>query len=140
MGSLIHQPCLNHLENNPTAGHFNECISLLQRLTAFHFLLFLLHPPRENKMRTTTTAPRHSYLSAISEVIVNPATECEGMANSDMGEARMDIIDSEINREWATQKTTVRSARCLIVCTEGSTSTFVFTCDEYRSRNTIKKN
>ncbi|CAM9271896.1 unnamed protein product [Ectocarpus sp. 12 AP-2014] len=38
-----------------------------------------------------------SYLSAISEVIVDPAMECEGMANNDMGEARMDIIDSEIN-------------------------------------------
>ncbi|CAM9199692.1 unnamed protein product, partial [Hapterophycus canaliculatus] len=38
-----------------------------------------------------------SFISAISEVIVDPTTTCDGMAKNDMGEARLDIIDSEIN-------------------------------------------
>ncbi|CAM9950650.1 unnamed protein product [Scytosiphon promiscuus] len=38
-----------------------------------------------------------SYISAISEVIVDPSMICDGMAKNDMGEARLDIIDSEIN-------------------------------------------
>lgn len=42
-----------------------------------------------------------SYLSAISEVITDAAETCDGMAKNDMGEARLDIIDSEINREYA---------------------------------------
>lgn len=40
-----------------------------------------------------------SYITAISEVITDADETCEGMAKNDMGEARLDIIDSEINRE-----------------------------------------
>lgn len=42
----------------------------------------------------------NSYLSAISEIILDPEETCDGMAKDDMGESRMDIIDSEINREY----------------------------------------
>ncbi|CAN0170231.1 unnamed protein product, partial [Hapterophycus canaliculatus] len=38
-----------------------------------------------------------SFLSAISEVITDPTSTCNGTAKNDMGEARLDIIDSEIN-------------------------------------------
>ncbi|CAN0251238.1 unnamed protein product [Ectocarpus fasciculatus] len=38
-----------------------------------------------------------SYLSAISEVITDSTETCDGVAKNDMGEARMDIIDSEVN-------------------------------------------
>ncbi|CAM9422628.1 unnamed protein product [Ascophyllum nodosum] len=38
-----------------------------------------------------------SYISAISEVITNPSESCVGMAKNDRGEARLDILDSEIN-------------------------------------------
>ncbi|CAN0510296.1 unnamed protein product, partial [Scytosiphon promiscuus] len=41
----------------------------------------------------------NSYISALSEVITNPAETCDGLAKNDMGEARLDILDSEINRE-----------------------------------------
>lgn len=41
-----------------------------------------------------------SYISAISEVITDPSETCEGLAKNDAGEARLDIIDSEINREF----------------------------------------
>lgn len=41
-----------------------------------------------------------SYISAISEVITNPSDNCDGMAKKEMGESRLDILDSEINREW----------------------------------------
>ncbi|CAN0151476.1 unnamed protein product [Ascophyllum nodosum] len=37
-----------------------------------------------------------SYISAVSEVIYDPDQTCDGMAKSEMGEARMDVIDSEI--------------------------------------------
>lgn len=41
-----------------------------------------------------------SYISAISEIITNPSETCDGMAKKEMGESRLDILDSEINREW----------------------------------------
>ena len=37
-----------------------------------------------------------SYISAVSEIVVNDTQACEGNAKSTMGEARMDIEDSEI--------------------------------------------
>ncbi|CAM9326086.1 unnamed protein product [Ectocarpus sp. 12 AP-2014] len=37
-----------------------------------------------------------SYISAVSEVIYDPNQTCNGTAKSEMGEARMDVIDSEI--------------------------------------------
>lgn len=37
-----------------------------------------------------------SYISVVSEVIVDPDEDCEGYAKNDMGEARMDIVSSEI--------------------------------------------
>ncbi|CAN0526319.1 unnamed protein product, partial [Scytosiphon promiscuus] len=37
-----------------------------------------------------------SYISAISEVIMDSAESCSGKAKNEMGEARMDIEDSEI--------------------------------------------
>ena len=37
-----------------------------------------------------------SYISAISEVVLDPAETCEGAAKNNMGEARMDIENSEI--------------------------------------------
>ena len=37
-----------------------------------------------------------SYISTISEVIVDASETCEGRAKNDMGEARMDIVDSEM--------------------------------------------
>lgn len=39
-------------------------------------------------------------MTAISEVITNPDETCFGTAKNNMGEARLDIIDSEINREF----------------------------------------
>lgn len=38
-----------------------------------------------------------SYISAISEVMLDPAEMCEGVAKRNMGEARMDIENSEIS-------------------------------------------
>lgn len=43
----------------------------------------------------------NSYISALSEMITNPAETCDGMAKDNMGESRLDILDSEINREFA---------------------------------------
>ena len=37
-----------------------------------------------------------SYISAISEVITDSKQGCSGKAKNDMGEARMDIVDSEM--------------------------------------------
>ena len=37
-----------------------------------------------------------SYISVISEIITDESETCEGNAKNTMGEARMDIIDSEI--------------------------------------------
>lgn len=37
-----------------------------------------------------------SYISVISEIITDPDEDCEGKAKNTMGEARMDIINSEI--------------------------------------------
>ena len=41
-------------------------------------------------------ADGRSYISAISEVVLDPAETCEGAAKNNMGEARMDIENSEI--------------------------------------------
>ncbi|CAM9858944.1 unnamed protein product [Pylaiella littoralis] len=38
-----------------------------------------------------------SWISAISEVITDPHETCSGTAKNQMGEARLDIIDSEVN-------------------------------------------
>lgn len=37
-----------------------------------------------------------SYISVISEVIVDSSEDCVGKAKNNMGEARMDIVDSEM--------------------------------------------
>lgn len=37
-----------------------------------------------------------SYISAVSELIVDDTETCDGRAKSNMGEARMDIEDSEM--------------------------------------------
>ena len=37
-----------------------------------------------------------SYISAVSEVITDPSQKCNGTAKKEMGEARMDIEDSEM--------------------------------------------
>ena len=41
-----------------------------------------------------------SYISAISEIVMDESETCDGRAKTTMGESRMDIIDSEIRREW----------------------------------------
>lgn len=41
----------------------------------------------------------NSYISAISEVIVDEGETCLEAAKNNMGESRLDIIDSEVNRE-----------------------------------------
>eukprot|EP00904_Undaria_pinnatifida_P005755 jgi/Undpi1/2309/HiC_scaffold_13.g05693.m1 len=56
--------------------------------------------------KVTTTLQRHSYnsyhsggrsyISAISEVITDTSETCDGRARNDMGEARLDIEDSEV--------------------------------------------
>lgn len=38
-----------------------------------------------------------SYISAITEVITDPLETCNGTAGTDMGEARLDIINTEVN-------------------------------------------
>ncbi|CAN0539588.1 unnamed protein product, partial [Laminaria digitata] len=51
---------------------------------------------------TSTNAPDEdqadgrSYISAVSEVITNDSQTCRGRAKKNMGEARMDIEDSEM--------------------------------------------
>lgn len=42
----------------------------------------------------------NSYISAISEVVGDSSETCSGGAKDNMGEARMDIIDSRITREF----------------------------------------
>ncbi|CAM9370594.1 unnamed protein product, partial [Hapterophycus canaliculatus] len=37
-----------------------------------------------------------SYISAVSEIVVDPTETCEGNAKNTMGEARMDIVSSEM--------------------------------------------
>ncbi|CAM9596047.1 unnamed protein product, partial [Sphacelaria rigidula] len=46
------------------------------------------NPSNENTPR--------SYISAVSEIITNPGETCEGRAKNTMGEARMDIVSSEM--------------------------------------------
>ncbi|CAM9705670.1 unnamed protein product, partial [Choristocarpus tenellus] len=50
---------------------------------------------QKNTYDTNTTDGR-SYISALSEVIYDPTLNCSGMALNEMGEARMDIVRSEI--------------------------------------------
>lgn len=45
-----------------------------------------------------------SYISAISEVVLDPTETCLGRAKTNMGEARLDILDSEINRECSSSR------------------------------------
>lgn len=49
----------------------------------------------ENEYDTDESDGR-SYISAISEVITDPDQECKGKAKNMMGEARMDIVKSEM--------------------------------------------
>ncbi|CAN0540145.1 unnamed protein product, partial [Laminaria digitata] len=49
----------------------------------------------KNKVQTDGSKGR-SYISAISEVILDSGETCDGRAKNDMGEARMDIEDSEM--------------------------------------------
>ena len=37
-----------------------------------------------------------SYISAVSEVLIDGMLGCEGTAKNEMGEARMDVVSSEI--------------------------------------------
>ena len=37
-----------------------------------------------------------AYISAVSEIIIDDDEDCDGKAKSNMGEARMDIEDSEM--------------------------------------------
>ena len=48
-----------------------------------------------NSYQTSDSGGR-SYISAISEVIIDTSETCDGRAKNDMGEARLDIEDSEI--------------------------------------------
>ena len=49
----------------------------------------------DNGPRVDDDDPR-SFISAISEFVTNSSETCEGMAKNTMGEARMDIEDSEM--------------------------------------------
>ena len=49
----------------------------------------------KNKVRTDDSKGR-SYISAISEIITDSKEKCSGKAKKTMGEARMDIEDSEM--------------------------------------------
>lgn len=42
-----------------------------------------------------------SYISAISEVVIDPSKECEGATENEMEESRMDVDSSE-KVTWAT--------------------------------------
>ena len=44
----------------------------------------------------TNETDGRSYISAVSEVIYDASLDCVGMAKTEMGEARMDIEDTEI--------------------------------------------
>ena len=44
----------------------------------------------------TNEDDRRSYISAVSQMITDSSQSCEGRAKTDMGEARMDIVDSEM--------------------------------------------
>lgn len=44
----------------------------------------------------TDESDGRSYISVVSEVITDTSQECEGRAKKTMGEARMDIVNSEI--------------------------------------------
>lgn len=50
----------------------------------------------EGGYQTNYSAPR-SYVTAISETLEDPAEDCLGHAKNDVGEARMDIINSEVH-------------------------------------------
>ena len=49
----------------------------------------------KNKVRTDGSKGR-SYISAVSEIITDTKEKCNGKAKKNMGEARMDIEDSEM--------------------------------------------
>lgn len=66
-----------------------------KQISVRSFTAHPLHPFDANRMILNN----NSYISAISEVVLNPEQTCEGRAMNSMGEARLDIIDSEINRE-----------------------------------------
>lgn len=44
----------------------------------------------------TNTDDGRSYISAVSETITDPTETCLGKAQKEMGESRMDIVDSEM--------------------------------------------
>lgn len=44
----------------------------------------------------TDTDDGRSYISVISEVVVDSSEDCTGAAKNTMGEARMDIVNSEM--------------------------------------------
>ena len=70
-------------------------------------LTYGVHRPRTTACQvtswdTSTNAPDEdetdgrSYISAVSEIITDDTQNCEGRAKTEMGEARMDIEDSEM--------------------------------------------
>lgn len=50
----------------------------------------------EENTYDTDESDGRSYISAVSEIITNSKESCDGMAKNDMGEARMDIVKSEM--------------------------------------------
>lgn len=66
---------------------------------AYHNLADFRSSPAYLLRFTVPCCHPRSYISAITEVITDPSLSCDGMAKDNMGEARLDILDSEVDRE-----------------------------------------
>lgn len=56
-------------------------------------------PPAFLPLNPLSVPARGSYISAVSEVIVDEDETCDERPKNTMGEARLDIIDTKITRE-----------------------------------------
>lgn len=79
-----------------------------------------------------------SYISAVSEVLIDGQTDCEGAAKNEMGEARMDISKSEIAyigyKDSESYGLTWKVRPCFFPLWNGLTKSF-----DCSSRRTIRK-
>lgn len=82
---------------------FSLCLSVYLSPDALpiHLFSILSHVacPSPSKLSYPDKYSPHSYISAITEVITDPLETCNGTAGTDMGEARLDIINTEVNRK-----------------------------------------
>ena len=92
--------CISHLLHEPDPNHrgtrvHGSTTTIMAEIPPSPLPQVFGWDTSTNSYQTSASGGR-SYISAISEVITDTSETCDGRAKNDMGEARLDIEDSEV--------------------------------------------